>query len=186
MRQRRRVRRVKRAVGVLRSCGTCTRIFTICEPCNRGHRYCSATCSQLSREKQQKKYSRMYQTSEQGRIKSRERQKRYRAKKRQNADSGDGVTQQSCGRQNHGAHDLHGALFPETNVIPLLASKMSVRLTTADPHKSSKNRRHAKSCFKACMACRRRISRFQARDREEWRREMREMVREIRIENESR
>ena len=64
------------------TCGECGKEVRICRRCDRGHRYCSPTCSQAAREASCRKAQRKYQQSRDGRWCHAERQQRYRERKR--------------------------------------------------------------------------------------------------------
>jgi hypothetical protein len=56
----------------------CQAIFFICAHCDRGHRYCSATCREHNRRGQQRRANSRHQRSEEGRLDHRDRQREYR------------------------------------------------------------------------------------------------------------
>ena len=67
----------------LATCGAvgCSRLFAVCESCDRGRRYCSEECAALARRAQTRRAGRCYQASERGRQAHAARQARYRAKR---------------------------------------------------------------------------------------------------------
>jgi hypothetical protein len=64
----------------LRLCGNgaCRRVFTICVSCDRGQRYCDASCRAKARREQRRNANRRYQQSDEGREAHRRCQRRYR------------------------------------------------------------------------------------------------------------
>jgi len=65
---------------VLRSrlCRGCTALFFICTCCDRGHAYCGEACRTAARRRQRRAANGRYQTSEEGRLDHRDRQREYR------------------------------------------------------------------------------------------------------------
>ena len=59
----------------------CRSLFFICSHCDRGQRYCSEVCRQISRLQQQRAARRRYQQSPEGRLDHRDRQRAYRLSK---------------------------------------------------------------------------------------------------------
>lgn len=64
--------------GYRRKCPGCFYFFVICQSCHRGQRYCSYECRYGGRLATFRRGSQTYQRSPIGRIKHRERQKKYR------------------------------------------------------------------------------------------------------------
>lgn len=64
------------------TCPWCGVVFWLCSACDRGHRYCSASCSQAARRCSQRRARRKYARSERGRSNNRERQRRFRQRHR--------------------------------------------------------------------------------------------------------
>ena len=62
-------------------CKRCDRLFHLCRFCDRGQSYCSDECRQASRQEIVEEARRKYARSEQGKIKNRERQRRFRKRK---------------------------------------------------------------------------------------------------------
>jgi len=79
---------------------TCLVVFFICQHCDRGHRYCSASCREQARHRQRRAANRRHQQSEEGRLDHRDRQRQYRLRCRdgnnpeQTPESSTGVTDQ--------------------------------------------------------------------------------------------
>jgi hypothetical protein len=67
-----------------RSCANraCWAIFTICEGCDRGQRYCRQECRTAERREQLRAASRRYQSSATGKEKHRLRQQAYRNRRK--------------------------------------------------------------------------------------------------------
>ncbi len=63
-------------------CARCRQQVVVCRGCDRGQRYCSATCSRIRRNKLQREARRRYAKSRAGRHKNAERQRRFRARMR--------------------------------------------------------------------------------------------------------
>ena len=61
-------------------CARCRCQTTICSHCDRGNRYCSRSCADLSRRASLSEAGKRYQDSRRGRAKHAERQRRYRAR----------------------------------------------------------------------------------------------------------
>jgi len=59
----------------------CGVLFFICSSCDRGNRYCSATCRKLARRIQWRAASRRHQGSPEGRLDHRDRQRSYRQRR---------------------------------------------------------------------------------------------------------
>ena len=66
--------------GKRKKCPYCGLIFLICSSCYRNHRYCSRACSQTARYENKKSSQRRYEKSENGKLRHRWRQNRYRKK----------------------------------------------------------------------------------------------------------
>jgi hypothetical protein len=64
----------------LASCAlrSCSRLFSVCGSCDRGRRYCSASCSAAARRRSVRRAGRQYQRTERGRRLHAIRQARYR------------------------------------------------------------------------------------------------------------
>jgi len=64
----------------LKICGSpeCRASFTICISCDRGQRYCSASCRDAARRRQRRAADKRYQSGQRGRQTHRCRQQRYR------------------------------------------------------------------------------------------------------------
>ena len=56
----------------------CRALFMICTCCDRGQRYCSQLCRDRARRRQHRAANRRHQSSPEGRLDHRDRQKRYR------------------------------------------------------------------------------------------------------------
>src|SRR5215813_10226303 len=59
----------------------CRRLFFICSPCYRNHRYCSPECRELSSIEQRRAARRRHRQSPEGRADGRDRQRNYRRRK---------------------------------------------------------------------------------------------------------
>lgn len=57
---------------------SCSRLFSVCGPCDHGRRYCGLDCARESRRLQQRDASRAYQLTDHGRRAHAARQARYR------------------------------------------------------------------------------------------------------------
>jgi hypothetical protein len=68
--------------GFRRRCPGCFEVFTICQACDRGHRYCGKVCSRNGRQNSLKRSSKLFQLSPAGKKSHRDRQKRYRKNRR--------------------------------------------------------------------------------------------------------
>lgn len=64
--------------GIFRVCPNCSKRFSICQRCWRGHWYCSPGCSAEARSKSRSRANRRYRNSEGGRKCQRIAQNRYR------------------------------------------------------------------------------------------------------------
>jgi hypothetical protein len=60
----------------------CGRPFAVCGPCDRGRRYCSPDCCVSARRARQRQATRLYQSSDRGRLAHAARQARYRERAR--------------------------------------------------------------------------------------------------------
>ena len=63
-------------------CARCKSEMWICKSCDRGHKYCCLACSQEARRAQQREASRCYRQTERGRQNARERQARFRRRRK--------------------------------------------------------------------------------------------------------
>ena len=63
-------------------CALCRCAVIICSPCDRGQRYCGATCSRQARSCAQRAASKRYQNSRKGRLAHARRQAQWRARKK--------------------------------------------------------------------------------------------------------
>src|ERR1035437_7382870 len=61
----------------------CNVLFFICSHCDRGQRYCGAACSTTARQRQRRAANRRHQTSPEGRLDHRDRQRQYRRRRAQ-------------------------------------------------------------------------------------------------------
>jgi hypothetical protein len=61
-----------------RICFTCRNLFWICRHCDRGHRYCSASCRDRAYRQQRRLANRRHQQSPEGRLDHRDRQRAHR------------------------------------------------------------------------------------------------------------
>jgi hypothetical protein len=73
-------------------CQGCGQWFGLCSSCDRGQRYCSELCSEQARRVSLRAAGAKYQSTERGRERHAERQRRYRARQRAAAR----VTHQGC------------------------------------------------------------------------------------------
>ena len=60
----------------------CSRLFAVCRGCDHGRRYCGPDCAAAARRARQRHASRVYQSTERGRLAHAARQARYRTRKR--------------------------------------------------------------------------------------------------------
>ena len=69
----------------LRTCcdPSCRAVFTICEGCDRGQRYCAVACRQRMRRQQVRAAGRRYQASPKGKLRHLLRQRSYRSRQSQ-------------------------------------------------------------------------------------------------------
>lgn len=74
-------------LGRLRRCGVCEISFCLCQACDRGHWYCSRSCSQAARKLSRRRAAKSYRASEIGREKHAVAQRRYRQKRRRASTS---------------------------------------------------------------------------------------------------
>ena len=77
--------------SLLRTCRNCGRLFVVCQSCNHGYAHCSATCRRMARLRQTREARARYAMTDAGRAGNRERQRRFRARRRHAA----GVTDHS-------------------------------------------------------------------------------------------
>ena len=63
-------------------CGFCLGIFSICRPCDRGQLYCSPRCRREGRAVSRRRANRRHQQTDEGRLDHRDRQRRWRDKRR--------------------------------------------------------------------------------------------------------
>lgn len=64
-------------------CTRCRRLVNICPACDHGNQYCSQSCAAAARRDSLRRAGQRYQQSAQGQLHHRERQQRYRQKKRE-------------------------------------------------------------------------------------------------------
>lgn len=64
-----------------RICLTCRQLFWICRHCDRGHRYCSASCRYKGYRQQRRLANRRHQQSPEGRLDHRDRQRLLRRRR---------------------------------------------------------------------------------------------------------
>lgn len=67
--------------GIFRVCPNCSKRFSVCQKCWRGHWYCSQGCSAEARRKSRSRANRRYRKSDAGRQCQRMAQNRYRQRK---------------------------------------------------------------------------------------------------------
>ena len=67
-----------RILGRIQRCGICQTTFSVCQPCHRGHWYCSVTCSVKARKASRARTNRAYRATTLGRLSHRLAQQRYR------------------------------------------------------------------------------------------------------------
>lgn len=67
----------------LYQCLRCHSPIVICHRCDRGQRYCALGCSKKARVVSQKRASKKYQATRQGRFNNAARQRRFRARQKQ-------------------------------------------------------------------------------------------------------
>ena len=65
------------------SCAWCHAEVVVCSGCDHGQRYCSRECGQQGRRASVRRCAQRYQSKAQGRCKHAARQRRYRARRRQ-------------------------------------------------------------------------------------------------------
>jgi hypothetical protein len=63
--------------GRMFTCGLCGRTVWICKRCDRGHRYCSKTCSKAAGDVSKAKARRKFQSTDHGREGNTRRQREY-------------------------------------------------------------------------------------------------------------
>ena len=63
-------------------CTRCRRLANVCPACDHGNQYCSQSCAAAARRESLRRAGQRYQQSEQGQLCHRERQQRYRQRKR--------------------------------------------------------------------------------------------------------
>jgi len=63
-------------------CDLCKRQTSVCRPCDRGQRYCGPKCAKEAHLRNHREANRRYQATGRGRELHRERQARYRARRR--------------------------------------------------------------------------------------------------------
>ena len=68
--------------GRLFLCARCRSQVFICSHCDRGHRYCAEGCAWEARRQSQREAGRRYQRSRDGRFACAERNRRYRARRK--------------------------------------------------------------------------------------------------------
>jgi len=61
----------------------CRALFFLCSRCDRGQRYCSRSCRDQARRRQQRGANRRHQQSPEGRLDHRDRQRQYRHRRAQ-------------------------------------------------------------------------------------------------------
>jgi len=59
----------------------CRALFFLCSHCDRGQRYCSATCRDQARRQQRRCANQRHQQSPEGRLDHRDRQRQYRQRR---------------------------------------------------------------------------------------------------------
>lgn len=75
------------AEGFEISCKDCLKIFWICRPCYRGHKYCSTPCRQSGRKKGQKTSKREYEKSQEAKEDHCDRQRAYRSRLKEKCEN---------------------------------------------------------------------------------------------------
>lgn len=68
--------------GYFKVCPSCHKRFLVCVKCDREHRYCSDKCKDAGRLSTFRRSSKLYQSSDNGRMNHRKRQKTYRKNRR--------------------------------------------------------------------------------------------------------
>ena len=104
-------------------CARCRLRVRICSRCDRGHRYCSARCSDIARRDAVREASRRFQQSRRGKLLHAERQRKYRIKCREGEKK---VTQQGSGRVPRGA-SLSRAQRQNPDLDPSVASERTAK-----------------------------------------------------------
>ena len=78
------------------SCAWCHAEVVVCSGCDHGQRYCSYECRQQGRRASLRRCAQRYQSKAQGRCKHAARQRRYRARRRQQKIVTHQGSQQPC------------------------------------------------------------------------------------------
>jgi hypothetical protein len=66
----------------MRHCRSCRVLFSVCNPCDRGQAYCSSGCRRAARARQTRATNARYLATEAGRTSNRDRQRRFRERRR--------------------------------------------------------------------------------------------------------
>jgi hypothetical protein len=107
----------------------CGRLFAVCGPCDRGRRYCSLDCSVSARRARQRQATRLYQSTDRGRLAHAARQARYRERAR-------GVTHRCSDVGRAGALEdrrSHRCRPARTPHLPTVSSPSAVTPRSAGP-----------------------------------------------------
>ena len=78
------------------NCCLCRRQVVLCRSCDRGHRYCSKSCSEQGRRERRRESNRRHAVSERGRENNRRRQQRHRIRHALPARAGMGSAATAC------------------------------------------------------------------------------------------
>jgi len=98
--------------------GNCRAMFFVCSHCDRGHRYCSASCRSAARCRQRRCANRRHQQSPEGRLDHRDRQRQYRERRARARVTDQGSlsitcpASSDCGTVAVAAHRFRHALIP--------------------------------------------------------------------------
>jgi hypothetical protein len=137
---------VSKATGHQLACAACSRVFAVCRPCFRGHRYCSRRCRMRARATRQKAATKRYATSERGREMARLRQARRRARSRPKPGS---VTYRYGHPESQARQGVWGTILAITTAK--FAQAQGGSATQASRYRS---RPHCTPRFKCCSTCR--------------------------------
>ncbi len=78
-------------------CRDCDRLVVVCRVCDCGNDYCSRECSERARVRRKREATRRYQATPKGRVKHRERQRRFRKRVQERRREQESVTHPGSG-----------------------------------------------------------------------------------------
>jgi len=173
--RRKRRKRYRLGLGTSLACKACDRIYVVCHPCYKGHKYCSQRCRERSRREQLNAASRRYASTTKGREMARIRQARRRAQNRTNVSDSPTVTHYQEHGELTGRQDVSKSAMAHVQQHTgyyAFGSQIGLKSATFSLRRPFRVRPAPKTCSRRCSACRSKVSWLLAVPRDirlEWR-----------------